>query len=409
MSTFAYKASDMSGNVVKGSLEADGEMEAVGKLQEMGYIPIRVQPAAFKPVQLDADLSKSIAGLFSRVSSRDVMLFTRDLAALLEAGLPIDRALSVLINAIETERFREIVRDILKSVQGGAYLSDAMSRHPRAFSDFYASMVRAGEAGGVLDHVLERLAVFLETSEELKEYIRSALVYPIFLLFVGGVSVIILLTFVIPKFSVIFNDLGSAIPLSTRILLDGSEWLRQWWWAVLIAVVAVIAGYAQYAKTPAGKRGIDQLKMRTPMVRDLVQKIEVARFARTLGTLVESGVPILQALQLVRDTIRNTVIASAMGRVSERVKEGDRLSVPLAAENVFPPMAVQMITVGEESGRLGDMLLRVAENYEKTVRNLVKRLINLLEPAMILVMGVVVGFIVISMLMAIFSVNEIPF
>jgi len=284
-----------------------------------------------------------------------------------------------------------------------------MSVHPEAFSKFYVNMVRAGEAGGVLGTVLERLGEFLETSQELKDYIRSAMVYPLFLLFVGGISVIILLVFVIPKFSVIFADMRQAIPLSTRILLGMSSFLKSFWWLILPAAGGALFAFKRYADTPAGKQRLDRFSLRAPLTGDLIRKIEVARFSRTLGTLMGSGVPILRALELVRDIISNTVIAGALETVRERVKEGERLSKPLEDTQVFPSLAVQMITVGEESGKLDEMLVRVAQNYEKTVRNTVKRLISLLEPAMILVMGIVVGFIVISMLMAIFSMNEMPF
>lgn len=409
MTVFSYKASDMSGKVVKGTFEAETEDGVVKRLQGMGYIPIQIAPAGAAERGLQLDVGAGLGRLLGRVSRRDVLQFTQDLAAMLASGLPVDRALTILQDVTEKPRMRDVVAEVRKSVQGGSYLSDAMARHPEAFSDFYVSMVRAGEAGGVLDAVLERLGTFLESSQELVDYIKSALVYPLFLVFVGGVSIIILMTYVIPRFAVIFEDLGGAIPPSTRLLLGTSDLLRGYWWALLPGVAVAVLGFLRYARTPGGKAQLDRLKLRLPLVGELIRKVETARFARTLGTLVRSGVPILQALSLVRDTIGNTVISRAMGRVHERVQEGERMSRPLGESGHFPTMAVQMITVGEESGRLEEMLLRVADNYEKLVRNLVKRLISMLEPALILVMGVVVGFIVISMLMAIFSMNEMPF
>jgi len=309
----------------------------------------------------------------------------------------------------EKEKVKEVVGDILKTVQGGGYLSDAMAKHPKIFSKFYVNMVRAGEAGGVLESVLERLGAFLESSQDLKDYIKSALVYPLFLVFVGGASIIILLTFVIPKFSVIFSDMGQAIPFSTRFLLGLSEVLRAYWWVILGGLGAIFFFLRRYLITQAGRLRLDRNKLSLPIAGELVKKIEVARFARTLGTLTKSGVPILQALVLVKDIIGNRVIAKSMEKVYERVKEGDKLSKPLSDSGIFPSLAIQMITVGEETGRLDSMLLRVAENYEKMVKDTVKRFISLLEPAMILAMGLVVGFVVISMLMAIFSMNEMPF
>ncbi len=414
MPLYAYKAAEPTGKVVRGSLEAADERGAAGRLQDMGYIPIQIRPAGKSGPSLTSDLfrydlSKSLSAIFSRISEADVMRFTQDLAALLSAGLPVDRALSVLIDTAEKPGFKNVIREMLRSVQGGSYLSDAMAKHPKAFSEFYVNMVRAGEAGGVLEAVLERLGIFLENSQELKDYIRSALIYPIFLLFVGGISIIILMTFVIPKFSMIFEDMGGAIPLSTKILLAMSGLLRTYWPIILIGTAGIFLMLAKAIKTPAGRRWFDRVKLDLPVAGETIRRIEVARFARTLGTLTKSGVPILQALSLVQEIIGNRIISGALAGVQKRVKEGDRLSVSLGEIGLFPELAVQMITVGEESGRLDQMLLRVADTYEKSVRTSVKRLISLIEPAMILFMGLVVGFIVISMLMAIFSINEIPF
>ena len=409
MPTYLYKATDSSGKIVNGSLEAEGEKGVVTELHDMGFIPIRIALSKGSGKRLDVDISKQISSFLKGVSSKDILAFTQDLSTLLESGLPVDRALSILIEAAEKEKVKEVVGDILKTVQGGGYLSDAMAKHPKVFSTFYVNMVKAGEAGGVLESVLGRLGAFLESSQELKDYIKSALVYPLFLVFVGGASIIILLTFVIPKFSVIFSDMGQEIPFTTRFLLDLSEVLRSYWWVILGGLGAIVFFLRRYFSTRAGRLRLDRNKLSFPVVGGLVRKIEVARFARTLGTLTKSGVPILQALVLVKDIIGNRVIAKSMEEVYDKVKEGDKLSKPLSDSGIFPSLAIQMITVGEETGRLDSMLLRVAENYEKMVKDTVKRFISLLEPAMILAMGLVVGFVVISMLMAIFSMNEMPF
>ncbi len=409
MSTYSYKATDHAGKLVTGTLEAVGEKEAVAMLQGMRYIPIRISQAKKSPLGLDVDLSRSVASFLNRVSTKDVVAFTQDLSTLLEAGVPLDRALSILINVAQKDKFKDIIRDVLKNVQGGSYLSNALAKYPRVFSSFYVSMVKAGEAGGVLDEVLKRLGAFLESSQDFKDYIKSAMVYPIFLVLVGGISIIVLLTFVMPKFSVIFSDMRQAIPLSTRVLLELGAALKTYWPVILGALVAVYFLIRRYMKTPAGSFRLDRYKLHSPVVGELVKKIEVARFARTMGTLEQSGVPILQALNLIRGIIGNQVIAGTIGNVYNRVKKGERLSMPLSEIDVFPALAIQMIIVGEETGRLGEMLLRVAENYEKASRETVRRLVSFLEPAMILGMGVVVGFIVISMMMAIFSMNEMPF
>jgi general secretion pathway protein F len=412
MPLFSYKAADSSGKIVKGSLDARDESEIVGQLQDMGCIPIRImsvqksRPGSF--FSLPGSISSLIPSL-NRIPTKDIMLFTQDLSTLLGAGLPVDRTLAILKNVTERPVLKEIISDILKDVQGGSDLSEALLKHPRAFSKFYVNMVRAGESGGVLEPVLERLGVFLETSHDLKEYIISSMVYPLFLVFVGGISIIIMLTFVIPKFSIIFSDMGQAMPLSTQLLLGFSGILRDYWWVMAGALGLTWFFTVRYLKTPVGRLRVDRYLIEAPFIGRLIVMVAVARFARNLGTLTRSGVPILQALKLVKEIVGNKVIVEKLAQAYEMVKEGERLSRPLAESNMFPSLAIQMISVGEETGKLDVMLLRVAENYEKAVKNMIKRFISFLEPAMILAMGLVVGFIVISMLMAVFSMNELPF
>jgi type II secretion system protein F len=409
MTTFSYKATDASGRIHKGTLDAADEREVVVKLQAMNCIPIRIESAQGNLGKFSLSGALRMPDFFRRITQRDVLFFTQDLHALLDAGLSMDKALSILIDVAENDKFKEVVAGILKSIEGGNSLSEALANYPKVFSTLYINMTRAGETGGVLPAVLDRLGLFLENSQDLRDYITSAMVYPLFLVFVGGVSIVIMLTFVIPKFSVIFADMGQAMPLSTKILLGLSNGLRSYWWLIVGLIAAVVFLIRRYVQTPAGRIKADRLKLTWPMIGKLVKSVEVARFSRTLGTLIRSGVPILMALQLVREIITNQIIAGSLTVVYNRVKEGDSLSAPLAQEGIFPPLAVQMISVGEETGKLDQMLLRVAENYEKVVRNMIKRLVNLLEPVMILTMGLLVGFIVISMLMAVFSMNEIPF
>jgi general secretion pathway protein F len=409
MTIFSYKASDASGTVVKGTLEAADEKEVAGKLQAMHYIPIRIEKAGEGQGKFSLGRTINLSQLFERITTKDVMLFTQDLYALLEAGLPVDKALSILINVAEKVKFRDVIYGILKNVEGGNSLSEALAKYPAIFPKLYINMVRAGETGGVLPAVLERLGSFLETSQDLKEYITSAMVYPLFLVFVGGISIIIMLAFVVPKFAVIFSDMGQAMPGSTQVLLAISHGIRAYWWIIIGVIVAIVFGIKKYIKTPKGRMATDRFKVNAPVTGNLVRSVEVARFSRTLGTLIHSGVPILQAMVLVREIITNQVIAKSLESVYDRVKEGENLSVPLLQAGIFPPLAVSMIAVGEETGNLDTMLLRVADNYEKTVRNMIKRFVNLLEPAMILAMGLIVGFIVISMLLAVFSMNEVPF
>ncbi len=410
MSSYSYKATDKNGRVFKGILDGSDEQGVAAELHTLGYIPIRIRPVGNNDGKQTPTFSLALPIFnFRRISARDSQLFTQDLAALLHAGLPLDRSLEILIKACANSAFQAVIEDILQSVEKGHYLSDALAQHPETFSHFYISMVKAGEAGGILENVLERMGIFLETAQELKDYILSAMLYPIFLAGVGGISIILLLTFVIPRFSMIFDSMGQSIPFATQLLLSFSSGLKQWWW--LIAIVGVVVGYCfrKYASTEHGRYNLDKIALKLPVVGDLIRKREVARFSRTLGTLVHSGVPILQALDLVTNILSNRVIISGLGKVYSRVKEGEKLAGPLEEIAVFPPLAIQMIMVGEETGHLDTMLLRVADNYEKIVRNLIKKFVNMLEPVMILVMGVLIGGIVITMLMAIFSMNDLPF
>jgi general secretion pathway protein F len=409
MAGYSYKVADASGKIIKGTLKAEDETGAVRILQKQGYIPIRIQLMEEGLGTAKNRLTRWLSSLLDRVSSKDVMVFTQDLAVLLKAGLPLDRALSILIDVAEKDRFKAIIDDVLKLVQGGGYLSDTMAKHPEAFSGFYINMVKAGEIGGVLPDVLNRLGLSLESSQELRDFIVSAMIYPLFLVLVGGASLVVLLTFVIPKFAVIFSDMGTALPFSTKVLLTLSAGLKNWWWLIPSGIVAVAFLYDRYSRTPNGRFRLDRLKLRLPMMGELITKVETVRFARTLGVLLKSGVSILQALELVRAIIGNKVVADAMRRVHARVKEGDRLSKSLEEADILPALGLQMIIVGEESGQLEDMLSQVAGSYEKSVKETVKRLTALLEPVMILFMGLVVGFVVISMLMGIFSMNDIPF
>lgn len=408
MAEFQFKAADPSGKIVKGVMEAASERAVVAQLRDRRMVPIRialVETRAMGLLSARLDLGR----LLRRVTGRDVTQFTQELATLLGAGLPVDRALGILAGATPKESFKRLLLEIKADVQSGSYLSDALAKHPRVFSNFLVNMVKAGESGGVLEAVLERVGDFLESTQEMLDHIKSSLIYPIFLVLIGGVSILILLTVVIPKFSIIFEDMGAALPLSTRLLLAGSGFLERYFWLIAAVFIAGVAVADRYRRTPAGRLAIDRRLLRIPVLGALIREIETARFARTLGTLVRSGVPILRALNLAKDIVQNRTMAGALDAVHTRVKEGEHLSAPMADTGLFPDLAAQMIRVGEETGRLGDMLIRVGDRYEKSVRVLIKRLISLLEPVMILAMGLVVGFVVISMLTAIFSINEMPF
>ncbi|MBI4589636.1 MAG: type II secretion system F family protein [Candidatus Rokubacteria bacterium] len=402
MPVFVYRAADQRGKTIAGVMEAPDSRAVVERLHREEYYPIEVAPQA------------GSAGLWLRlpargISSRDLVAFTQQLATLFEAGLPLDRALSVLEELAPNARLKTILEDLLKSVRGGASFGEALAKHhPRPFSRLYINMVRAGEKGGVLEVTLRRLAEFLEAAQEFKEAIVSALIYPALLTSVGGAAVVFLLTFVIPRFAEIFADLGQAIPLPTQILLTVSSALRDYWWALALAVVAGVLGSRIVLATEDGRLAWDRAALRLPLVGEVIRKAEVARFCRTLGTLLRSGVPVLGALAVVKEMVSNRLLSLAVERLGDGVKRGAGLSGPMGESGVFPPLALHMVRVGEETGRLEDMLLKVSDTFEADVRSRVKRLIGLLEPSIILIMGLLVGFIVVAMLMAIFSINEIP-
>jgi general secretion pathway protein F len=343
------------------------------------------------------------------VPARDLLAFTQQLATLVDAGIPLERALTMLGELSVSPRLREIVQDVAQSVRSGSTLTDALSRHhPRPFSRLYINTVRAGERGGVLEGALKRLAEHLEATRELRDAITSAMIYPALLVSVGVGAIVFLLTFVLPRFAVIFSDLGQALPLPTRILLGFSEGLVAYWWIIVLLLVGGLLGWQLLTRSEAGRVAVDRWLLGLPLVGALVRKIEVGRFARTLATLLQSGVPLLSALTVTREVSENRILALALGTVQEGAKRGDGLAKPMADSGAFPTLLVHMVRVGEETGRLEEMLGRVAGVYETEIRVAVRRFIALLEPVIILVLGMVVLAIVISILLAILSINDLP-
>lgn len=397
MPIFSYRATTIDGTVVEGAIEATDEKSALERLKNTGVIPLKI----FVP---DEGIKKRFS---LRSSKGDLLTFTTELSALLGAGLPLDRSLNILSDISENKEMKTIVQTILKSIREGSSFSDALQKHPRVFPQIYVNMVRAGEAGGVLDVVLDKLNEFLESSKELKDHVTSVMIYPTILVITSGISIIILLTYVLPKFSVIFDELGGSIPLPTQIVLAASNILKSYWWIILVGLIGGWAVFKQYTKSDEGRYKWDAFKLK--LMGDIIRKLETARFCRTLGTLLKSGVPLLHALNNARDVISNQVIASSIDIVSEGAQQGKGISVPLSNVNVFPPLALSMIKVGEETGQLDSMLLKVALTYEKSLNTAIKRFVSLLEPVMIVVMGLIIGFIVFSMLIAIFSITELQF
>jgi general secretion pathway protein F len=400
--TFAYRAADRQGQTIDGVMEAPDVRGVVERLQRDAYFPIRIAP------QDERSGFKLALPRRGRINRREVLTLTHQLGTLVEAGLPLDRALVILEDLSPNARLRAIVTDLLKSVRGGSSLAEAMAKHqPRPFSRLAVNMVRAGEKGGVLEATLKRLAELLEETQEFKEALVSALIYPILLTAVGAAAVVFLLTFVIPRFVDIFKDLGQSLPLPTQILLAVSGAVQQYWWLFAMVVLVGALGIRLLLGSQAGRWQWDRILLRLPLLGDVVLKTETARFARVLGTLLKSGVPVLTALGVVRELSGNQVVGRAIERVADGVRRGAGIAVPLSESKAFPPMAAHIVRVGEETGRLEEMLLKLAADFESEVRRLVKRLMGLLEPTIILVMGLVVGFIVVALLMAIFSITEV--
>jgi general secretion pathway protein F len=406
MAVFAYRAADRAGATVTGVMEAPDARAVIDRLQHEAFFPIQVTPQAIGSGARGL-IRQALEG--RRVKPRDLVAFTQQLASLVEAGLPLDRALTIQGELAQTPRLRAITGDVLERVRGGASLADALAAHqPRPFSRLYVNMVRAGEKGGVLEATLRRLAELLEDAQEFRDALASALIYPALLSAVGAAAVIFLMTFVIPRFADIFRDLGGAIPLPTQILLAMSGWLQRFWWFLGLGGIAVVVAARAILASASGRLHFDRLLLELPVVRDVVLKTEVARFARIQGTLLRSGVPLIAALAVVREMMGNQLLARAVESLADGVRRGAGLSRPMSEAGLFPPLAVHMVRVGEETGRLEEMLLKVGAVFEADTRKALKRVIALAEPCIILTMGLLVGFIVLAMLLAIFSISDLP-
>lgn len=404
METYHYEATTRDGNVVSGTIEGADDRSAIDRIQDMGYFPIKVSKAVDRENFLDRILSSTQG----RITEKDVMNFTYQVGVLLDAGFALERSLLILSDLVEKKKLKELLKELLSQIRSGKAFSDALSKFPRVFPPFYVNMIKAGEAGGFLEDSITRMAAYLESSHELKSDVRSALIYPAFLCFVGGAMVIMLLAFVVPQFTKIFADMEQTLPLPTVMLLAVSDLVTDYWWLMLLSAGAVVVLVRRYLSTESGRKAWDRLKFKLPVFGTLFKETAVSRFSRTLGTLLASGVPMLNAFQIVKGTIGNERLSEIITSVRESARKGKGISEELRKSDIFPPIAVHMITVGEESGRLDEMLMKIADRFDIEIKTTVKRMLALLEPALILLMGLVVGFIVVSMLMAIFSVNELP-
>jgi general secretion pathway protein F len=408
MPVFQYRAVTPAGEVLEGAMDATSQKGVIERLRDMGYTPLRAVEAGTAETAAVTRRSAS-PGLFRRgVTQDEIGVVTREIAILLKAGLPLDRSLEILVGLAESERVAEVLRKVRNDVRGGAALSKALDAQGGAFSRFYVNMVRAGEAGGALADVLARLSEFMERSKELRESVKSALIYPTILLLVAIASVIILLAVVVPQFEPIFEQSGKALPWVTEMVLGAGAFMRAYWWAIVLGGVAVVFLVSRRLQSPEAKLGWDRRVLGLPVVGDLAAKVETARLARTLGTLLRNGVSLVNALSIARETMGNTFMAAGLAEVGRELKTGRGFAKPMLETRRFPAFAVHMIQVGEETGRLDQMMLEVAEVYDKEVARAVKRSLALLEPAMILFLTFMVGGVILSILAAMLSIYDLP-
>jgi len=425
MPDFKYIALDRSGKQVTGNLVGRDVSDAAVKVRALGYYPVDVSTSngggsvARQVVGISGGKTRPIIEGASRPSDEPagptgkkigrihILLFTRELADLIDAGLPIDRSLSVLIDQTDNESLREMVRKMQGDVRAGKPLSDALRNFPREFPPLYANMIHAGEVSGQLAGVMTRLADFMEKEQVRRSQVIAALTYPMVLITIAVLAVAFLLTFVIPRLTDVFKDLGAALPLPTQILLGTSAAIVHYWWIILGAIALVVSAFQSWVNTSAGRRSFDGFRLNAPLFGGLVQKIVMARFVRTLGTLLGGGVEILESLDISATAVGNTVTSDAVMDARDRVRQGETLSQSMRSAGRFLPIVIHMSAVGEETGRLSGMLVRTAETLDFEVDNALRRLTSLIEPLVVLMMGGFVGFVVLSILLPIFQANTL--
>jgi len=416
MAKFNYVAMDSHGKETKGTLDVGSQNEAIGRVKEMGLFPTKIveidkekpakgekragagRPAAKgKKSGGGANLNIRIPGLSGKVKSKVLTTFTRQLATLVDAGLPLLRGLRVLEKQEKNPTLKSIIAELALAIEGGSTFSEALAQHPKVFNRLYVNMVKAGELGGVLEVVLTRLSEFMEKAQKIKGKVISAMFYPVAVLIVATAILIILMVKVVPSFKQVFEGMGMQLPAFTRLVLGISEIIKDHILYALITVVTFFVMFMIFIRTKFGRHAWDKIRLKMPAIGPVVSKVAISRFSRTLGTLVSSGVPILQALTIVKETAGNVIVANAVNAVHESVKEGETITAPLEASGVFPPMVISMVDVGEQTGALPEMLLKIADNYDDEVDNAVAAMTSLLEPIMIVFLAVIVGSIVIAM------------
>lgn len=417
MAKFNYVATDQKGKEVNGSIEAENTVQAINLLRGKGLFPTNITESIQKSGQMmgtfpgakavkESLIPRIVRAISGGVRPKQLTVFTRQLAVLIDAGLPILKSLFVLTEQEKSRALKETTQMLAEAVEGGSTFSEALSRHPKIFTKLYVSMVRAGETGGVLDEVLNRLAEFMEKSERLKARIKSAMIYPTLVLVFAIGIVTFLVTVIVPKFADIFLEMEIDLPTMTSVLIQVSDFSKRRWYVFVLGFTLLIFLARAYYRTKNGKYRLDKLSLKIPIFGDLIRKVNIARFSRTLGTLIASGVPILRALNIVRDTIGNDVVARAVTLIHDSIREGESIVGPMKESQVFPPMVISMVDVGEQTGNLAEMLTKIADNYDEEVDVAVQGLTAVLEPLLIIVLAFIVGFIVIAMFLPLIKLMQ---
>ena len=393
MPVYNYTARTTTGELQSGSIDLPSENDVIAHLRKNRMIVVKVSQA---PKQLKMSFG-------SGISTRDIVIFTRQFATMINSGLPLVQALDILAEQTENKALKDVTHAVVYDVESGQTLADALRKHPKAFSDLYVNMVAAGEAGGILDTILLRLATFMEKNDALVRRVKGAMIYPAVIFSVMAIAVVILLLFVIPVFATMFASMGGVLPLPTRIVMGMSSFLQHYWWMLILGVVAIVWATRRYYKTPSGRLNLDKFMLAMPILGDVLRKSAVSRFTRTLGTLIASGVSILDGLEITAKTAGNRVIHDAVMESRNSIAGGETIAAPLEQSKVFPPMVISMIAVGEQTGGLDEMLTKIADFYDEEVDVAVGALLSLMEPIMIVVLGVVVGGMVVAMYLPIFD------
>ena len=395
MAQYEYTAKNAtSGQILKGTMDVPSRDEVIAFIRKNRMILVSVREA---PKQIAFKMPGG------GVKTRDVVIFTRQFATMINAGLPLVQSLSILAQQTENKILKDITKAVVYDVEAGNTLADALAKHPKAFTGLYVNMVAAGEAGGILDTILLRLATFLEKNDALVRKVKGALVYPAVIITVAIIAVAVLLIFVIPTFSSMFASVNMELPLPTRVVISASDILTRFWWAIIGGAIALVLGIRSYYSTPDGRKNIDGMLLKAPVLGDLLRKSAVSRFTRTLGTLISSGVSILDGLEITAKTAGNRVVHDAVMQSRQSIAGGETIAGPLQTSGVFPPMVISMISVGEQTGGLDEMLTKIADFYDAEVDVAVSALLSLMEPVMIVVLGVIVGGMVVAMYLPIFD------